>query len=133
VEARESKYVVVQEIADELGVDLQTVRRWIHAGRLPAIRPGQKFLVLREDLDAFLEERATGPKGAAPSSRSRTGKTRLGNVVSQERLDEVEVEHDQLNAALEAGEITPAFYTRRMADLYSALIGAAGRASKEAG
>jgi excisionase family DNA binding protein len=62
-----AKYVGVQEIADELGVDIQTIRRWILAGKLPATKPGLKYLVAREDLDAFLAARSTDPKDEAPS------------------------------------------------------------------
>ena len=63
-----SKFRAPQEIADELGVDVQTVRRWIHDGRLRAFKPGKEYRIREEDLEEFLRAREVRPK--APS-RSR--------------------------------------------------------------
>lgn len=43
------------DIAEELGKDASTVRRWVLDGRLPAHKRGPKlWRVKREDLDQFL-------------------------------------------------------------------------------
>jgi excisionase family DNA binding protein len=57
----------VHGIADELGVDVQTVRRWIQSGRLRAFKPGKEYRVREADLEEFLAAREVRPKGSAPS------------------------------------------------------------------
>ena len=54
-------------IADELGVDVQTVRRWIQSGKLRAFKPGKEYRVREADLEEFLAAREVRPKGLAPS------------------------------------------------------------------
>jgi len=53
----------VAEIARGLGVDADTVYRWISSGELAAINLGSaacpRWRVRRRDLDALLERRAT--------------------------------------------------------------------------
>lgn len=55
----------VHGIADELGVDVQTVRRWIQSGRLRAFKPGKEYRVREADLEEFLAAREVRPKAAA--------------------------------------------------------------------
>jgi excisionase family DNA binding protein len=52
----------VQGIADELGVDVQTVRRWIQSGKLKAFKPGKEYRVREADLEEFLAAREVRPK-----------------------------------------------------------------------
>jgi excisionase family DNA binding protein len=52
----------VHGIADELGVDVQTVRRWIHSGKLKAFKPGKEYRVREADLEEFLTAREVRPK-----------------------------------------------------------------------
>jgi excisionase family DNA binding protein len=59
----------VHGIADELGVDVQTVRRWIHSGKLKAFKPGKEYRVREADLEEFLAAREVRPKVVAPSSQ----------------------------------------------------------------
>ena len=60
------KFVTVAEIADLLKVNQQTVRNWIDAGDLPAVRVGSRRVRIRtSDLDAYLE---------AASEQQRAGK-----------------------------------------------------------
>jgi excisionase family DNA binding protein len=47
-----------REVADYLGVHLNTVHRMIHAGRLPAYRVERDWRVRPSDLSAYLAERA---------------------------------------------------------------------------
>ena len=55
-------YRGVHDIADELGVDVQTVRRWIHSGKLRAFKPGKEYRVREADLEEFLRAREVRPK-----------------------------------------------------------------------
>jgi excisionase family DNA binding protein len=52
----------VHGIAEELGVDVQTVRRWIQSGKLRAFKPGKEYRVREEDLEEFLAAREVRPK-----------------------------------------------------------------------
>lgn len=62
--------LTVAEAAAILGVNVFTVRRWIKAGRLEAIRMGEKLLRIRPDAIAhFLDAGATSKNGPADSSR----------------------------------------------------------------
>jgi excisionase family DNA binding protein len=138
-----SKFLSPQEVGEQLGVDVQTVRRWIHDGRLRAFKPGKEYRIREADLEEFLAAREVRPKAARRSpfepslfnavGQERQEKVRLGDVASDQRLAEVKAEHDRLNEALEAGEITRQWYTARVVDLYNSLFDAAERADKETG
>jgi excisionase family DNA binding protein len=46
------------QVASRLGISVQTVRRWVDCGRLPAVRLGPRCLRVRqEDLDEFVRGR----------------------------------------------------------------------------
>ena len=52
------EYLSPDQVARALGglVTAETVRRWIHEGKLPACRtPGGRFLIFREDIALVLE------------------------------------------------------------------------------
>lgn len=61
--------LTVQEIAQELKVNVETVRRWIRSGTLPAFVLGNSdrrgYRVRRADLDSFLV-RAPGANDDTP-------------------------------------------------------------------
>lgn len=48
------EYLTTKEIAYILKVNIITIRRYIHAGKLPALFFGKEFRVKREDFDKFL-------------------------------------------------------------------------------
>jgi excisionase family DNA binding protein len=75
----------VHGIADELGVDVQTVRRWIHSGKLKAFKPGKEYRVREADLEEFLAAREVRPKEVAPLSQRR-----LFNGLEEERRYKLE-------------------------------------------
>ncbi|MFR9775070.1 helix-turn-helix domain-containing protein [Micromonospora sp. MS34] len=53
----------VEQVADVLGLHVRTVRGYIRAGRLPAVRIGKQYRIARADLDAL-----TGrPAAATPA------------------------------------------------------------------
>lgn len=55
-----TNWMTVQQVADELLVDEETVRRWIKRGELPSLELGSRkmgYRIKRDDLDAFIEER----------------------------------------------------------------------------
>lgn len=51
------EFLTVFEVAALLKVNQQTVRNWIDAGKLPAVRVGaRRVRILRSDLDKFIEQ-----------------------------------------------------------------------------
>ena len=55
----DDEYLTVQEIADRLKLNQQTVRNWIDQDKLPAVRIGRRVRVRRVDLDRVLAQGAT--------------------------------------------------------------------------
>jgi excisionase family DNA binding protein len=75
----------VHGIAEELGVDVQTVRRWIHSGRLRAFKPGKEYRVRESDLEEFLAAREVRPKVQAPREE---GQASFNDALADERRAE---------------------------------------------
>ena len=49
-------YYTVEEVKDILKVSLETVRRYVRSGKLPAIKLGHKYIRIEKgDLDKFLK------------------------------------------------------------------------------
>ena len=49
------RYYRAAEIAEELGVDIRTIRRWIADGTLPSVKIGGARLVAEADLLRLLQ------------------------------------------------------------------------------
>jgi len=75
-------YRDVHGIADELGVDVQTVRRWIQSGKLRAFKPGKEYRVREADLEEFLAAREVRPKAAASPEQQLS----LNGLLEERRL-----------------------------------------------
>ena len=60
---RESLYTV-REVAGQLGVHPETIRRLIHDGRLDAVRVGRVLRVHGQAVDAFLARQRIKPSRA---------------------------------------------------------------------
>jgi excisionase family DNA binding protein len=54
----EDNNLKVEQIADELALNPQTIRNWIKSGQLRATRAGRGFRVKRSDLEDMLEGQA---------------------------------------------------------------------------
>jgi excisionase family DNA binding protein len=54
------QYLSVEEVAQILKMDVETVRKWIRQKQLKAYRFGRDYRILRDDFDKFVRERATG-------------------------------------------------------------------------
>jgi|SRR5215211_4879922 len=74
-------FLSVDEVADFLRVHPQTVRRWVHAGRLPAAKIGQQYRISVLELERFLSEGQVSPKvrGRSPFEPS------FNDVLAEER------------------------------------------------
>jgi len=72
----------VHGIAEELGVDVQTVRRWIQSGKLRAFKPGKEYRVREADLEEFLAAREVRPKAES------------GSPPEPSRFNDADLEHE---------------------------------------
>jgi len=70
--------LTARQVADLLGMSSETVLRWVRRGEMPATRlPGGVIRFRQDDLEAWLEERATAqtrkcqPPRRPPPARSR--------------------------------------------------------------
>jgi excisionase family DNA binding protein len=66
----EESFLTVAEVAELLRLNQQTVRNWIDAGTLPAIRVGRRVRIKRSDLNRILE---SGYRGTPPAASSIEG------------------------------------------------------------
>jgi excisionase family DNA binding protein len=55
----EKEYFSVKEIADKLGVSVDTVQGLIRRKELVAYKVGNTYRIKKEDFDKFMEERRT--------------------------------------------------------------------------
>jgi len=58
-----TQWLSVVDIAEEMRVEIDTVRGWIRRGDLVAYRVGNTYRIKREDFDKFLEARRTKKDG----------------------------------------------------------------------
>jgi excisionase family DNA binding protein len=63
----DDEYLTVKEIAEHLKLNQQTLRNWIDAGSLPAVRIGRRVRVRRTDLDRILAQSTTAAPEPPPS------------------------------------------------------------------
>lgn len=56
------KMLSVEDVADELQVNPETVRVWIRSGELVALSIGKGYRISRADLDDFIRRRRTDYK-----------------------------------------------------------------------
>lgn len=54
-----TEWLSADTIAEELGVNVATVRAWIRRKRLKAVRIGRDYRIKKTDYGAFLEEHST--------------------------------------------------------------------------
>ncbi len=66
----EESFLTVAEVAALLKLNQQTVRNWIDAGSLPAIRVGRRVRIKQSDLNRILE---SGYRGTPPPASTISG------------------------------------------------------------
>jgi excisionase family DNA binding protein len=66
----EESFLTVAEVAELLKLNQQTVRNWIDAGSLPALRVGRRVRIKRSDLERLLED---GYSAGGSAGRKATG------------------------------------------------------------
>ena len=68
----DDEYLTVNEIAEHLKLNPQTLRNWIDQNRLPAVRIGRRVRVRRADLDRILAEGTTATATPSPPTAAPT-------------------------------------------------------------
>jgi excisionase family DNA binding protein len=88
----------LQQVAERLGLRVRTVRSYVRAGRLKAVRIGKQYRVAREDIESI-----AGPHGWDASIASRrcaeVSSVVQADAVSQEAADRIT---DHLRVAVKA-------------------------------
>jgi excisionase family DNA binding protein len=93
--------LTVSEVADLLKVNQQTVRNWIDAGKLPAVRVGSRRVrVARPALDAFVLRGATDSTSALADGVAALDPARRAEIA--EALEKVSVAVSELAAVIGA-------------------------------
>jgi len=57
-----SRMIKLKEVAERLGLHINTVRRYIQEGKIPVVKFDKAMRVEQEDLEEFIRERKTGVK-----------------------------------------------------------------------
>lgn len=63
----DEEYLTLKQVARQLQVDDKTVRRYIKAGKIPAIEIGGRYRIAPADLRVFLESRRKKPDTPQPT------------------------------------------------------------------
>ncbi|WP_121255626.1 TOBE domain-containing protein [Nocardioides ferulae] len=79
----------IAEAAELLGVSDDTVRRWVEAGRLPAVVVDGRTGVPGPDLAAFAESLALEPDRERTRAASVSARNRLAGIVTRVKRDAV--------------------------------------------
>ncbi len=79
----------IAEAAELLGVSDDTVRRWIDAGRLPAVTEDGRSHVVGTDLAALAESLAEHPDRDATRAAAVSARNRLSGIVTRVKKDTV--------------------------------------------
>ncbi len=57
--SQQDEWLSVEEVAQKLKMDVETIRKWIRRKQLKAYKFGRDYRIRREDFDQFVRERAT--------------------------------------------------------------------------
>jgi excisionase family DNA binding protein len=66
------EFLTVAEVAAGLKLNQQTIRNWIDAHQLPAVRIGRRVRVLRSDLERLIESSSTAGAASKESAPEPT-------------------------------------------------------------
>ncbi len=96
----EDRFLTVLDIAELLKLNQQTVRNWIDAGKLPAVRVGRRVRIRQSELDRFI---AAGETASAAQARE-DGSDETSEDPTAEPRERVRVAIAEASAALEADD-----------------------------
>jgi len=72
--SREKEFYSLEEVADLLGVSYQLIYKLVRSGELAAARLGKVYRVSRRDLDHYLEQSKSHPRGRTRVVRGKKGR-----------------------------------------------------------
>ena len=72
------QYLTLQQAAERVATPAETIRYWVHLGRLEAFKPGRQVLVRATDLDALIE--------SSRVSDQRVAKAKIARAVKKARV-----------------------------------------------
>lgn len=78
--SEEPRFFSLDQVAERLGLHVRTVRAYVRAGRLKAIRIGKQYRVAREELEAIV---------GASNTRDAVARRRRAEVSSVVQMDAV--------------------------------------------
>lgn len=103
----------VEQVADQLGLHVRTIRKYIRDGRLQAVRIGKQYRIAREDLEAF-----TG--GPLVGSGPVAGQVRRAEVSSIVQLDGIDrATADRIGTLVSSSVQSPLDESLRVQIIYS--------------
>lgn len=73
-EFRMPTYLTIPQAAERVQAPTETVRYWIHVGKLPAFKPGRRVLIRESDLAALVEASSVQGQRAARAKAKRGAK-----------------------------------------------------------
>lgn len=60
------EYVTPDEVAAELRIAKETVRRWCRTGQLKSLRVGRQYRIVRSDLNEFIKQMEVSSSEKSP-------------------------------------------------------------------
>jgi excisionase family DNA binding protein len=123
---QEGRFEGVEEVAERLLVDPQTVRRWIKSGKLKAYKPGREYRILSNDLDAFLESRSSPKAPALHPSVEESPEGRRAIELVRSRLSDLDRISERLEAVAAARTFDAVEFRKAddgLGDVVSSLFG----------
>ncbi|ADB31921.1 DNA binding domain protein, excisionase family [Kribbella flavida DSM 17836] len=72
----------VEQVAEQLGLHVRTIRNYVRDGKLKATRIGKQYRITREDLEAF-----TGTSMAVPAGGGLARHAEVSSIVQIDGLD----------------------------------------------
>lgn len=92
VDNNPESFLTVAEVAEILKLNQQTVRNWIDAGSMPAVKIGRRVRIKRSDLDRIVEagyapgtvRPGTPPRDTGPSAQDFWNGEAIGDAALPE-------------------------------------------------
>jgi len=66
-----AKFLTLAQAGERVSTPTETIRFWIHVGKLRAFKPGRQVLVREDDLAAMVEASEIGAVREAKAKRAR--------------------------------------------------------------
>ncbi len=88
VPAERHDVMTVAQVADYLQLNKLTVYRYIREGKLPAIKLGRTFRIMREDIHWFLDAQRAAPERPAWSARKARALSKPATLRPEHQTEE---------------------------------------------